>query len=352
MWQIFHGPNVLERDEAVGAIVVRMKRDAGDDGIAEMNIVRISADDRFDDLIRAAETMPVFTETRLVLARNFIRALERTRTRRQSAADKKGAPSREGAKDDYERLIAYLPTLPESTRLIFIEDESLGESSALMKSVKSSGGKVELFALPSDPPSWLQKRARALGGQINPPAAATLASRIHQGNKNDRDHFEQDAATYMYKLDNELRKLIGYAGDRPIEPKDVELLVPSEDVADVFKFTDAVAARNAGIAWQEMRAILARGEHPLVLLTHLARQVRLLIQVKDSEGMSRQELASSMGVHPFVVDKAVQQSSRFRSHELASLLEALLDADIAIKSGAMEPDAALDVMVAKMCGGK
>jgi DNA polymerase-3 subunit delta len=353
MWQIFHGPNALERDDAVGTIVARMKKDVGDDGIAEMNIVRIAADDRVDDLIRAAETMPVFAETRLVLARNFVRALERSRSRRQSSAEKKGASAaagRDGARDDYERLIAYLPTLPDSTRLIFIEDESLSDSSALVKSAKSAGGKVELFSLPSDPAAWLQKRAAALGGRIVPAAAAALASRIHQGNKNDRDHFEQDASTYMYKLDNELRKLIGFAGDRAVEARDVEALVPSEDVADIFKFTDAVSARSAGAAWQEMRTILARGEHPLVLLTHLARQVRVLIQVKDSAGMSRQEMATTMGLHPFVVDKAAQQADRFRDDELPLLLEALLDADVAIKSGTMEPDAALDVMVATMCG--
>jgi DNA polymerase III delta subunit len=57
-----------------------------------------------------------------------------------------------------------------------------------------------------------------------------------------------------------------------------------------------------------------------------------------------------MGLHPFVVDKAAQQADRFRDDELPLLLEALLDADVAIKSGTMEPDAALDVMVATMCG--
>lgn len=356
MWQLFHGPNALERDELLTKIVGDLKKAVGDDGIADMNIMRIDADDRVDDLIRAAETLPVFAETRLVLARNFVRALERAKARKQAATEKKAsaqsardaAPS---AKDDYEKLLVYIPTMPDCTHLIFIEDEALSDKSPLVKSAKSTGGEIRRFELPIDPVKWLQSRTRRLGGEITPAAAQMLSTRIHQGNKNDRDHFDQDSSTYMYKLDNEMRKLIGHAGSRPVEQKDVELLVPSEDVADVFKFTDAVAARDAGTAWREMRNILVRGEHPLVLLTHLARQVRLLIQVKDSTGMGEQELASALGVHPFVAKKAAQQASRFRADDLRGLLESLLDADIAIKTGLMEADAALDVMVAKMCGG-
>jgi len=358
MWQLFHGPNTLERDEAVAAIIAAMRKEAGDDGIADMNVVRITAEDRVDDLIRAADTLPMFVEKRLVLARNFVRALERTRTRKQAAAERKTAAQsaregvKDGVKDELERLIASLPATPESTRILFVEDESIAESSALVKSARTSGGEIQRFDLPADPAKWLQARAKKLGGVIEPAAAQMLATRIHQGNKNDRDHFEQDSSTYMYKIDNELRKLLGYAGARPVGQKDVEALVPGEDVADVFKFTDAIAAREAGAAWREMRAIVARGEHPLVLLTHLARQVRLLIQVKDAAGASEQELASLLGVHAFVAKKTAQQAGRFRTDDLRSMLEALLDADVAIKTGLMEADAALDVMVAKMCGGQ
>ncbi|MCX6017138.1 MAG: DNA polymerase III subunit delta [Chloroflexi bacterium] len=351
MWQLFHGPNALERDEALAKIIADLKKSVGDDGIADMNISRLDAGDHIDDLMRASEAIPVFSDVRLVIARNLVRTFERTKTKKRAAAEKKGAEST--IVDDFDKLLVYLSHAPESTHMVFVEDETLGDTNALVKAAhtKVGGGEVHRFELPADPVKWLQSRAKKHNGAITPPAAQLLSTHIRQGNKNDRDHFEQDASTYMYKLDNELRKLIGYAGSRPVEPKDIELLVPLEDVADVFKFTDAIAARDAGVAWKEMRNILTRGEHPLVLLTHLARQTRLLIQVKDNTGMGEQELATALGVHPFVAKKTMQQAGRFRDDELRSLLHALLDADIAIKSGTMEADAALDVMVAAMCGG-
>jgi DNA polymerase-3 subunit delta len=51
-----------------------------------------------------------------------------------------------------------------------------------------------------------------------------------------------------------------------------------------------------------------------------------------------------------VAKKVSQQAERFSLHELEGAHAALLDADIAIKTGAMDENTALDLVVAALCG--
>jgi DNA polymerase-3 subunit delta len=242
--------------------------------------------------------------------------------------------------------------MPDTTRLVFAEDATLAETHPLIKMAAGDGsnGHVKLFGLPADPVRWITERAKHKGGDISPEAARLLSTKINRGSSNDRDHFDTDSRTYLFKLDNELEKLVSYALGRRIESKDVEALVADEDVADIFKFIDAMSLRDAGTAYRVMRGVIVRGESPLVVLSHLARQTRLLMSAKDYPNLSSDQLAQTIGVHPFVAKKVSQQAERFSLHELEGAHAALLDADIAIKTGAMDENTALDLVVAALCG--
>lgn len=336
MWYVFHGPNTLARDEEIA----RMKARLGAPEVAPLNITMIERGTPLRDLIAACEAMPFLTDKRLVIAMGWLSGLGMGKAR----------PKRETARptaSPLDELITYLPTMPDTTRLVFAEDGALPETHPLLRPDRA--GIVRLFALPADPVTWIMERAKAKGGEISREAAALLSTRIHRGNASDRDHFEVDARTYLLKLDNELEKLVSFALNRRIEPQDVEALVPAEDVADVFKFIDAVSTRDAAAAYHAVGSVLARGESPLVVLSHLARQVRLLIQAKEHPHLPSEDLARVIGAHPFVAKKVAQQAAHFTPEELERALVALLEADAAIKSGRLDETTALDVLIAALC---
>ncbi len=339
MWYLFHGPNALDRDERIA----EMKAKLGEPDVAAMNTSVFERGASLDDVMGECEAMPFLSERRLVIARNWVSGLS-------APKGKKKDDKADGA-SPLQKLLDYLPTMNEATRLIFAEDDLLDERHGLIKLAedKANGGTIKAFGLPSDPARWLIERAKAKGGELTPPAAQLLSTRINRGDKNDRDHFAQDSRTYLHKLDNELDKLIAFALNRRIETKDVELLVPDEDVADIFKFIDAISLRNADEAYRVVRGVVTRGESPLVVLSHIARQTRILIQVKDHPDLSGDALAQAIGVHPFVAKKALQQAGRFSRAELFGTMDALLDADAAIKTGRMDEHAALDVLIAGLC---
>ncbi len=337
MWYVFHGPDGLTRDEEIA----RLKQKLGQADIASLNYTAFDAAVQLKEIQAAADAMPFLTEKRLVVVRNWL--TQAGRGKRKPKADSSGDP--------IAQLVAYLPEVPDYTGLVFAEDETLPSTHPLIKLAqdKSKGGFVKLFDLPEDPARWIVARARLKGGEIARPAAQLLSTKIHRGNKNDRDHFAEDSQLYLRKLDTELDKLVAYANGRPIEAHDVEALVSDEQVADMFGFVDAIGARDGATALRILRGVLGRGEQPLIALTMIARQTRLLIQAKEHERLAPAELAQTLGLHPFVAEKLSRQARNFSMAQLERAHIAVMETDLAIKTGSMEDVVALDVLVAGLC---
>ncbi len=350
MFYLFHGPNSLARDEEIA----KMKARLGEPDIASLNTTLLDKTAQLKEMMAAADTMPFLSDKRLVIAQNFLAGLGAPKGKKvRGAVRGTGGVERvgEAERTPLQQLIEYLPTMSDTTRLIFAEDETLPPNHPLIElaSNKDSGGHLKLFDLPDNPVRWIAERAKQKGGEVSPQAAQLLSTKINRGDKNDRDHFVTDSRTYLHKLDNELEKLVAYALGRRVESSDVELLVKDEDIADIFKFIDAISLRDGDGAFKFVRGVLTRGESPLVVLAHLARQTRLLIQAKENEDLSPDALAQHIGVHPFVAKKVSQQATRFSVTELESAHAAILDADVAIKTGKMDDVTALDVLVAAFC---
>jgi DNA polymerase-3 subunit delta len=341
MWYLFHGPNAIDREERIAEMIAKI----GDPEVASMNTSVFTRGATVDDLISECEAMPFLSEKRMVIARNALGGFA------GGAKGRKAKPDAE-AQSPLDKLLAYLPGMNDAARLIFAEDDLLDEKHPLFKLAedKAGGGTVKAYGLPTDPVKWITERAKIKGAEIHPQAAQLLSTKINRGDKNDRDHAQIDARTYLPKLDTELDKLAAYCLNRRIESKDVDVLVADEQVADIFKFIDAISLRNPGEAYKVVRAVVGRGESPLVVLSHIARQMRVLIQVKDHSQLNSDALAAAIGVHPFVAKKATQQAGRFQRHELTGAMHALLEADIAIKTGRMDENTALDVLIAALCG--
>jgi len=343
MFYIFHGPNSLARDEEIA----KMKAKLGEPDIASLNTTVLDKSAQVKDLMSAADTMPFLSDKRLVIAQNLLGSLGAPKGRKGKAAKSEGDTER----GPLQQLIGYLPSMSDTTRLIFAEDETLPPTHPLidLAGQKDSGGHLKLFDLPENPVRWISERAKQKGGEMSPQAAQLLSTKINRGDKNDRDHFVSDSRTYLHKLDNELEKLVAYAWGRKVESSDVELLVKDEDFADIFKFIDAISLRDGDGAFKFVRGVLVRGESPLVVISHLARQTRLLIQAKENEDLAPDALAQHIGVHPFVAKKVSQQAQRFSMSEVISAHAVILDADVAIKTGKMDDVTALDVLVAAFC---
>ena len=159
----------------------------------------------------------------------------------------------------------------------------------------------------------------------------------------------QRTGNNLHKLENELNKLICYMEEERVIPREaVDLLVTGSVEVSIFELVDSLGRRDKKQALTLLQGILRMNEHPLKILTMIARQFRLLIQAKSclEEGIPRREIASSLKVPPFVVNKLMAQADNFSPSELAQALVLSHETDIKIKTGRLDPYEAMDLLLA------
>ena len=287
----------------------------------------------FGEVAMAARAMPFLGAKRLVVVEGL--------GRRLAARNKKagGGDGKDGGKDglkDWAGLADLVSGLPPTTVLIFL-DGALTAGSALVKAVRAAKGEVKVFNPLRDREvaGWIADRAKAKGASIAGPAVQMLAGLVG-GN--------------LRLLDGEIDKLATYAQGRTIERADVEALVSQAKETSIFELVDAVATRRQGPAMRALERLLTQGAPPPVAMTMLARQLRLMTQVKAlaARNAGDDEIMAAMGTRSdFVVRKTKEQARSYSLDALKQLYERLLDTDLAIKTGAVSDELGLEMFVAE-----
>jgi DNA polymerase-3 subunit delta len=155
----------------------------------------------------------------------------------------------------------------------------------------------------------------------------------------------------LHTLNNEISKLVAYTGGRMIEEKDIRQVVSAAQEADIFTMVDAIMDHKAGQAEQLLQRLLQNGVAPAQILVLLARQVQMLVQMKDMRNQKRpiSEIQSRLGiVSEFVWNKIYRRAEKYTMERLRETYQNLLQTDLSIKTGRMDGDLALNLLVAKL----
>jgi DNA polymerase-3 subunit delta len=331
LFYILHGEDEFSRAEQVAAF----KEKIGDATVRDFNVSVLDGRKlTLAELRHAADAIPFMADKRLVVVEGLLARLSVGRGKAAGDGEPSGA-----AKELLAGLLDYLPHVPESTRLVFVEARALPASNPVLKLASAQPGKTVIaFEVPKNATGWIEKRAKQHGGEIDRKAAATLAQLIGGD---------------LRRLDSELQKLVTYVNAaRPIKEEDVTRLVSASIEANVFDLVDALGRRDGPRAIRELHRLLDLGENPLGLLAMITRQFRLLIQVKELQEKSTPgpEMAKTLGQHPFVIEKIGQQARNFTIEQLERIYAHLLDLDVGIKTGEVGDVLALDLLVAELAG--
>jgi DNA polymerase-3 subunit delta len=186
--------------------------------------------------------------------------------------------------------------------------------------------------------AWIKNEVAAQGAKIELPAIKKLAAAV---------------GSDLWQMTNEINKLTAFSGQKAvIKDQDIDNLVKARIESDVFKTIDALAARQKVAAFKFLYRNLTQGESEISLLGMLAYQFRNLVLVKSQleQGVPFYGLQNKLKMHPFVLRKTFEQSKNFSYAALKKIYERLAEIDLAIKSGQVEPRAALDLVVAEIAG--
>jgi DNA polymerase-3 subunit delta len=154
----------------------------------------------------------------------------------------------------------------------------------------------------------------------------------------------------LWRFSNEIKKMVNYKAGQNIEVKDIELLVKPRIETDIFETINAIALRNKKQAFLLIRKHLEKGDNPLYLLSMINFQFRNLLIVKNlaDRQNSYYSVSKASGLHPFVVKKSLPLASKFTFEELKKIYQKIFQADLQIKTGRINPEIALDLLIAEI----
>lgn len=334
---ILHG----EDEFAIAEEIQGLKEKLGDPATAALNTTQFDGRTvTLADLRSTADAMPFLAKRRLVIVNGLLsRLLSKADDPEQAEED--GAPA--SLKEFRDGLADYLPNVPPTTALVFVEHRVLPENNRFLRLVARSDGvgyRRRCDPPPGDKlPGWIMKRAKACGGEFTPAAAQALAAAAGDDTR---------------LLDSEIEKLLAYVDRaRPVELPDVETLTPYAGEVRIFDMVDAMGERQGRAAVQLLHRLLDQpGQYPLAIFAMIIRQFRLLLQAREllAEGASPAAIARALSLLPFVAAKIAEQCRKFSLDELDAIFRRLLDIDLAIKGSRIDSGLALETFVADPIG--
>lgn len=321
--------------EAIEATIQTFYDSLGSPDMADMNTTRLEGQNTtVNDLKNAALTLPFLTERRMVIVEDALKLF-----------------GGQGKKKEQAEFLALLDALPQTTALILILPDSQKYSRGayvwekfhdkhwLIQWAGKAGKRVYVqdCALPTEHEmqEWIRRKALASGGSFTPMAAATLTEFV--GNNTQR-------------AVQEITKLLTYVNyARPVDDDDVRRLTVQDEASDIFELVDAIGNRDGEKALQMLHLLLEDMSFSQVY-GMIIRQFRLILQAREilDTGGDAGEVAKLLHQHPFVARKITAQTSKFDLQTLESIYHQLLRIDIDSKTGGMDGDIAMDVLIARL----
>ncbi len=338
---LFHGEERFLIDYYVGELKKLVLEN--DNGL-NLSIFENKVDIR--DLIDACDTFPAFSDRKLVLVKNSGLFHNKVKKEAPAAVDEGDEKVVENTETDsssevgnkaQEALKTYIPEIPETTCLIFIEtqvDKRLGA----YKQIAKYGLAAEFNRLGiSELIPWVIKGVRQSGKAITEEAAQHLV-----------DMSEPD----MYSLKNEIMKLCAYAGERKeISLGDVRLMATPTIKSIIFDLLDAVARKDAPRALQLLTDMLVLKEPEQKILSMLSKQTGELLKLKTllRKGASQLQIGQYFqGKHPYALKMLMGQAQSMDEKYLKELLKGCMEAEVRYKKGLMDSKLSLEVLLGKI----
>lgn len=288
----------------------------------EMGIIKFdTAEHALDEIVYEAESPSFFLERKLIIVRDsqiFMSAQKEAKINHNT-----------------DRLIQYLDNPLSSSTLVFVVyAEKLDERKKIVKVLKERRSIVHFPELDeSQLVQWLTKHAQDQGRTLEKTAAELLVQRIGNG---------------MQALAQELDKLCLHSGEGGIITVQlVNAFTTSSIEEDVFSLVDSIVQTNTTKAVLLYRELLTKREEPIKIVALIARQIRMMLQIKELESQhySPQQIASHIGAHPYVVKLTAEKARQYNSMQLAQLLKRIADIDYAMKSGFVDKNLALEMFI-------
>ena len=230
-------------------------------------------------------------------------------------------------------LADYLPNMPSSTIVLFVEND-IDKRNKLYKYVNKEGIAVEMKQMsPADTKQFIGLKLKENGKQIK---ESTV------------DYFLQKVDNSMTNIINELDKLIAYTeGQSEITIADIDAVCCVQVTGRIFQMIDYAAMGKKNDTLKLYSDLLELRESPMSILYLITRQFNILLQIKDIADEPKGEIASKLSIPPFTVGKYISQARRFEKIRLRSMLDECIETEYNFKRGIISDQIGVELLLLK-----
>lgn len=300
-----------------------------DEAMRNMDFVKLCGEEcTVDGIIEACDTFSVFSERRIVWARDFGPLVKKT----------VGG----FGENEKQKLSAYMENPNDRAILIFscVKPDDGGSLAKLLK----KQCKCYNFASLDRPQltAFAEKRFKAAGTGIS---KADLRYFIDE-----TGYFNRESEYRIYNLENDIKKVTAYSEGGVVTREDVDQTLHGDMDRFAFNFLDAISSGNKGEAFRLLHNMLGGGSEVFSLLGLLINQFELMYEVKELEadGMTLEAIAKRLKVNGYRVRKAAAAADKLAYKKLRETLSSLYEVDRNIKTGTMDGTLSLEMLIGRM----
>lgn len=138
------------------------------------------------------------------------------------------------------------------------------------------------------------------------------------------------------KILTELDKLKAYKlEEKVITKEDIDILVEKSISNNIFDLSDAIMKKDKKSSIEIYNNIINKGTDTASIIGLISGTYILYLQCKilSRDGKNKDSIAEYLGIHPYRVSLALEQSTRYSKDDLTSIIKSLFNLDYQFKIG-------------------
>lgn len=237
-----------------------------------------------------------------------------------------------GKKDESEKFRLLLTNLPDYI-VMLIDEKEVDKKLKVYKEIKENHKIIEFNYIGEEQVvKWLEAKSKESGVKVD---KMTLV------------YFVQHMPEDMHMILEEWQKIINYAEDQPITKDIIDKICVFPLETRVFELIKKIANHQNDEALKIYQDMVQSKESPFVILTLIARQFRIMYQIKylGIQGYDARNIASQMKMPFFAVREAIEQVRHYSFKQIETLMNRALETDRSIKTGQMELTQGVELLI-------
>ena len=287
-----------------------------------LDLTVLDEDPGFSQIIENCETLPLLSEKKIVVVRD-----SKIFTTQSSELD---------------RFIDYLAKIPETTKLIFIQD-SVDRKRKLPKAIIKHGKIYDFDQLDKkELISFVNKRFKSHKIMVSPDIMDYLIE--------ETGYYNKESDYDLFTFSNDITKMIALTEDGVLRRETVKNTVESDIETFIFELMNSLSEGKKDRAFQLIHNIASDKSDVSLLVAMIVSQYELMYSIKAlaEDRVPDRLIAEKLDIKEARLRVLKPFSMRYTKNKLRESLKYAYEIDRNIKMGLLRPVLALEMFVARI----